>query len=393
MSAGEGGLRALGMRPVINASATMTRLGGSLMPPPVVAAMADAAASFVDLPELQARVGARLAALTRNEAGQVCSGAAAGITLTVASCVAGADPKVAQVFPELSGITRREVVMFRGQRNGYDYGVRQLGVRVVDVDPDAQALRAALGPTTAAVLWFAGAHYATGALPLEPVVAIAHEAGVPVLVDAAAQIPPVRSLWHFTTEVGADAVIFSGGKGLRGPQSSGMVLGRRRIIDGCRVHSSPHHAIGRAMKVGKEETLGLLAAVEWTLRQDEPALLAGYEETVRRFLAGLRDLPGIQVERGYPSEAGQPHARAVVRLGAESGWTRDELVEALWSHDPPIAVGTADPAAIALNPQTLQPGEEVVVLSALRQCLTAPRRPAVTAVRAEKAHGTGVGQP
>ncbi|GAA1579366.1 hypothetical protein GCM10009804_39930 [Kribbella hippodromi] len=217
------------------------------------------------------------------------------------------------------------------------------------------------------MLWFAGAHYAAGALPVEEVVQCAREAGVPVIVDAAAQIPPVASLWRFTRDIGADAVIVSGGKGLRGPQASGLVLGKRSIVDNLRMHTSPKHELGRGMKVGKEELLGLLAAVEWTLAQDEGALLAGYERIVDDWIAGLQGLPGVVVERGYPSEAGQPHSRAVLRLVRD----RDEIVQALWDGDPRISVGTYGlPAdAIALNPQTLQPGEEKVVLDAVVRLL------------------------
>ncbi len=389
-----------GVRSVINASATLTVLGGSLMPPPALKAMADAAAHFVDLPELHDRVGERLAELTRNEAACVTSGAAAAITLTVASCV-GAP---AQTFP-----ADAEVVMFAGQRNGYDYSARLTGARIVEIGPSIAELREALVRRPVCVLWFAGEHLAAGALPIEDVVRVAREVAgslpdttapeprglpdltaperpgfsgtdpalpgpraVPVIVDAAAQIPPVSSLWRFTTEVGADAVIFSGGKGLRGPQASGLVLGKRWIVDRCRAHASPYQEIGRGMKVGKEELLALLAAVEWTLEQDEDAMLAGYERMVDRWIAGLQGLPGVVVERGYPSEAGQPHSRAIVRLSTTCGWTRDGLVAALWDRDPRIAVGTfrLPDDAIALNPQTLEPGEDAVVLDALISLLS-----------------------
>ena len=185
------------------------------------------------------------------------------------------------------------------------------------------------------------------------VVAIAHKHGVPVLVDAAAQIPPISSLWHFTHELGADIAIFSGGKGLRGPQSSGLVLGRRDIIAACRVNGSPNHSLGRPMKVGKEEMLGILAAVEWSLAQDEEATLAGYEATVQRWIAGLRDLPGVTVERGYPSEAGQPHAAPSSTSTPDAPMTRDQVVAALYGGTPCVAVGTVGTDAIALNPQTL----------------------------------------
>jgi L-seryl-tRNA(Ser) seleniumtransferase len=362
--------RQLGLRPVINAAATLTKLGGSRLAPPVAAAMAEAAESFVDLPALGLAVGARIAELTGNEAGHVTSGAAAGLTLAVAACVTGPRPASLEVFPELTGVTRRRVAMARAHRNPYDYAVRLLGTEIVEFDPEPASIRAALGPETACVLWFAGEHYAAGAPELADVLALAKAVGRPVLVDAAAQVPPVSSLGDFTAGMGADAVIFSGGKGLRGPQSSGLVLGRAAVVEGCRAHASPHHGVGRGMKVGKEELMGLLAAVEWALAQDEPALLAAYEESVARWLGGLAGLPGVRAERGYPSEAGQPHGRALVHVGPDSGWTTEELAGALWEGDPRIAVNIVGDA-LALNPQTLDPGEDIVVLEALRALLAA----------------------
>src|SRR5690349_21794144 len=180
---------------IINANATVTVLGGSLMPPPVVQAMVEAAGSFVDLPERYLEVGDRIAQLTRNEAACVTAGAAAAITLVVASCIG----EPAQSFP-----VEAEVVMFASQRNGYDYSARLTGACMVEVSGEDE-LQAALVRRPACVLWFAGAHHAEGALPIEDVLRIAGPTGVPVIVDAAAQIPPVSTLWHFTTELGADA--------------------------------------------------------------------------------------------------------------------------------------------------------------------------------------------
>ena len=363
----------LGMRRIINAAATLTRLGGSVMPPPVVAAMVEGAAMHVDLPLLQERVGERIAALTQNEACYISSGAAAGIAIAVAACIAGEDPAAIARFPYLAD-GKREVIIHRAHRNGYDHAARQTGATLVEIGgahtTQTWELEAAMSPHTACVLWFAGEHYARGALALTEVVAIAHKYGVPVLVDAAAQIPPISSLWHFTRDLGADIAIFSGGKGLRGPQSSGLVLGRRDIVAACRVNGSPNHSLGRPMKVGKEETLGVLAAVEWSLAQDEEAVLAGYEETVQRWIAGLRDLPGVTVERGYPSEAGQPHARAIIRLGPDFPTTRDEVVAALSGGSPCIAVGMVGTDAIALNPQSLvEPDEAAIVLEQVHAAL------------------------
>ncbi len=360
----------LGIRRVINASATLTRLGGSLMPPPVMDAMRDAAGAFIDLPEFQRRAGERIAELTRNEAAFVSSGAAAGIALSVASCIAGTDPDLIDAFPYLEGVRQTEVIVWHSQRNGYDYAARQTGARLVEIGPEDGELEEAINDHTACILWFAGAHFAQGAYPLDEVVRIAHARDVPVIVDAAAQIPPISNLWHFTREVGADIAIFSGGKGLRGPQSSGLILGRRDLIDGCRANASPNHTIGRPMKVGKEETAGLLAALEWSLAQNEQATIEEYERIVGYWIEGLSGISGVRVERGYPSEAGQPHARAIVHIGTGAGVTRDDVVDRLWDRDPRIAVAPNGRDGIALNPQTLMSDEEEIVLGAIREILT-----------------------
>ena len=362
----------LGIRPVINAAATLTRLGGSRMPRPVVEAMAAGAGAFVDLPELHRRAGERIAGLTDNEACYVSAGAAAGIAIGVAACITGNDPARIARLPSFDG-PPAEVIVHRSQRNGYDHAARQTGATLVEIGmahtTQRWELEAAIGPRTACVLYFAGAHYASGALPLPLVVEIAKARGVPVLVDAAAQIPPIANLWRFTREQGADVAIFSGGKGLRGPQSSGLVLGRRDVVEACYANGNPNHSLGRPMKVGKEELLGIVAAVEWSLAQDEGALLAGYEATVTGWIEGLQGLPGVTVERGYPSEAGQPHSRAILRIAAPSPLSRDALVAALWDQTPRIAVSPVGEDAIALNPQTLEPGEDRVVVGAVRQLL------------------------
>jgi uncharacterized pyridoxal phosphate-dependent enzyme len=365
----------LGIRRIINAAATLTRLGGSRMPQHVLEAMVAAAGAFIDLDDLQKAVGARIAELTYNSACYVSSGAAAGVALAVAACNAGDDPVARAQFPCLES-GKNEVIVHRCQRNGYDYAIRQTGARLVEIgmaqSTQLWELETAITPRTAAVVYFAGAHFAQGALPLEQVMVAAHARAVPVIVDAAAQIPPIANLWRFTRDMGADLAIFSGGKGLRGPQSAGLVLGRPDLIAACRLNGSPNHSIGRPMKVGKEELMGMLAAVEWSLTRGEAALLDQYERMVEYWIDDLRDLPGIQVSRGYPSEAGQPHGRAIVRLDPACGQTRDQLVSALLQGDPAVAVGVTGDDAIALNPQTIEPGEEELVLEALRRALSNP---------------------
>ena len=363
-------LAELDLRPVINAAATLTKLGGSLMPPPVVEAMVAGARTFVDVPALQRAVGRRIAELTQNEACYISSGAAAGITVAMASVLAGTDPDRIGSFPRLDGFDNTEIIIHTSQRNGYDYAARMTGARFVEIAGTPEALAGAITERTGAVLWFAGAHFAKDALTIEEVVEIAHRHGVPVIVDAAAQVPMIENLWRFTRDLGADIAVFSGGKGLRGPQSSGLVLGRADLIEGCIANGSPNYSIGRPMKVGKEELFGILAAVEWSLAQDEPAALAAWEGIVQMWVDGLQGIPGVTVERGYPSEAGQPHGRAIVTLGPDAAMDRDRLVATLWSGEPSIAVGEPGPDAIALNPQTVTVEEAEIVLNAVRRALT-----------------------
>lgn len=362
----------LGVRPVINAAATFTKLGGSIMPDEVRAAMTAAGNSFIDLFELQEKVGQRLAELTHNEAAYVSSGAAAGITLCTIACLVGSNRDEALRLPDVSLLAKNQVIVFKAQRNSYDFAISQTGARLIEVDSLLDALRAALSDETAAVFWFAGEHFAVPGVSLEDVIAAARAKSIPVIVDAAAQIPYVANFWHFTRDLGADAVIFSGGKGLRGPQTTGLVLGKQWVIDACRAQGAPNHGFGRPMKVGKEELAGIVAAVEWTLDQNESEVIAGYEQSVANWIEDLAGIPGVRVDRSFPSEAGQPYPRAFVHLSAPNPWTPDAVVDALWEGSPRIAVVAppSAPGVVALNPQTLEPGEDEIVMKRLREVLT-----------------------
>lgn len=352
----------LGLRRVINADARLTRLGGSLMPPAVLDAMRAAAGSYVDMFELQQQVGRRLAELTHNEAAYVATGAAAGLFVATLACMLGDDQAAVARWPDLTG-KPNQVVIHRAQRIPYDLAVHQAGAQLVELgSAEATApadLEAALNERTAAVLFVAGAHLAHGALDLAEVVQIAHARGVPVIVDAAAQLPPPENLWRFTRDIGADLAIFSGGKDLCGPQASGLVLGRADLIAACRLHGAPHQRLGRPMKVGKEEMLGLLAAVERYLQIDHAARIAGFERTVAEWIAELGRLPGVQAERSFPNEAGQPTPR--LRLSCDPqrcGLSGAELRRRLWAGDPRIAVAAAGDDGIFMSPDLLEPGEE-----------------------------------
>lgn len=362
----------LGVRPLINASATLTRLGGSIMPREVVEAMVEASQHFVPLDELQRRVGERLAAMTHNEAAYVCTGAAAGLVLATAACIAGTNPAAIAQLPNLEGL-KDEVIIHKVHRNGYDHAVRQVGVKIVEIGNAMETtpadLEQAITPQTAAIFWFQGAMSGKGDLPLAEVIAIANRHNVPVVVDGAAQLPPVENLWRFT-QMGAALAVFSGGKDLRGPQASGLMVGRKDLIEACRVNGSPNHSIGRPMKVGKEEMVGLLKAVELYIKRDHEARASQDEEVVAGWCAELNRHPGIHAERSFPNEAGQPLPRALVKIdAAQAGMTRDAVVKALETGTPSIYVSPGGSDGIYLNPMTLADGEEQIVLDRLQAIL------------------------
>lgn len=363
----------LGIKPIVNASATLTRLGGSVMPQEVLDAMVEASKNFVDLDELQMRIGERIAEMTHNEAAYVSTGAAAGLALATAACVAGTDPAAIARLPDVTGL-KNEVIIHRVHRNGYDHGVRMVGVKVVEIGvighTNEWELESAINENTAAVFWFQGAMTGYGEIPLQRVCEIANAHDVPVIVDAAAQLPPTENLWRFT-EMGASLAIFSGGKDLRGPQASGLIVGRKDIIDAIRVNGSPNHSLGRPMKVGKEEMVGLLKAIELYLKIDQEARASQDEETVIGWNTRLGAIDGVTASRSFPNEAGQPLPRSAVRIDASvTGKTRDEVLDELQSGTPSIAVASFDDDGIYLNPMTLADGEEEILVDRLVQILS-----------------------
>ncbi|MGH2379073.1 MAG: aminotransferase class V-fold PLP-dependent enzyme [Candidatus Limnocylindria bacterium] len=367
----------LGVRPLINANAWLTRLGGSLMPPEVIEAMREASAAFVDMHELQRAVSSRIAQLTRNEAALVCSGASAGLVLATLACMTGRDLRALGRLIQLGvgTLPKRDVIVHCGQRTPYDPAIVLAGGRLVQIGNVIQTfeweLQAAIGPATAAVLYLPGEIYSRGALPLERVLAIAHAAGVPVIVDAAAQLPPPENLWRFA-EMGADLVLFSGGKALRGPQASGLIVGKPDMVAACEMHAAPHQRLGRPMKVGKEEMCGLLAAVELYLAQDHAARTAEIERITAAWVETLGALPGVCARRDFPSEAGQPLPRARLDLEPSLGLTSGDVRAALLAGEPPIDVAVSGERAVLLNAALLKPGEETIVTDRVAEALRRP---------------------
>src|SRR5512134_2806907 len=248
----------IGVRPFVNARGTYTILTGSTMLPEPRAAMAEASRHYVHLDELAEAMGKRLAELTGAEWGLVTNGCAAALTHATAACVTGGNPDLHVRLPDLRGFPKDECIIPKHSRNVYDAAVRAVGVRVVEV-ATAEELEAAFGPRTALVYILAGPNADAGPLSTKALCEAAKKRGVPVLVDAAAEGLSVPNV-HL--QLGADLVGYSGGKCLRGPQAAGLLLGRKELVKAAWVGSAPHHGFGRGFKVGKEEAIGMLMAVE-----------------------------------------------------------------------------------------------------------------------------------
>jgi L-seryl-tRNA(Ser) seleniumtransferase len=356
------------------------------MVPEVVEAMAQASRAFVPMAELHRAAGRRIAELTGVEAAHVCAGAAAGIALMAAACMAGTDGAKIRQLPDTTGMPSTFVV-HRNHRHGYDQALRVAGGAFLEVEADAdeleRAMRAQRAPGVAGVFYTIAWNLHGEVLPLPRVAEIARRYKVPVLVDAAAEVPPVENLWRFVKE-GADGVALSGGKALRGPQSTGLILGRAGLIEACRLNDCPNHSIGRSMKTGKEDIAGLLKAVELYVARDHVAEGLVWDRRVARVLETLEGLPGVRARRQLPYGVGQqiPHAAIAWDEGA-LGITCEELRQALLAGRPRIAPriavqvvdafkypggGFAAPQ-VRVHPHTLREGEEVVVAERIREIL------------------------
>ncbi|MFH1567014.1 MAG: hypothetical protein ABIL09_03375 [Gemmatimonadota bacterium] len=362
----------LGVKRVINAWGPMTRIGSALVRPEVVAAMAEAAGWYVDVIDLQRAAGQRLAGMIGVEACYIAGGCAAGLAIATAACVTGGDPARIARLPDTSGMPN-EVIMQRSHRNPYDHAIRQVGVRLVEIGNAWRTfdweLEAAVGPATAAVVHLYGHRTMYEPLSLSQTVALAHGRGVPVIVDAAAEVPPARNL-RVLKETGADAVVISGGKGLRGPQNSALVLTSQAMVEACIPNACPNHSLGRSMKTTKEDMVGLVRAVELYLALDHEAVARGWEadvDLVVRQLEGIAGVRAARAEAGYSE--GIPVARIEVDEAGRGGGAA-AVAEALAAGDPSIRV-TQTRNWLSINPQFMEAGEAPLVAARLRQVLGA----------------------
>ena len=372
----------IGVRPFINGRGTWTYLSGSLELPEVRAAKQEAAKHFVDIFELQRAAGKRLAELSGAESGMVTSGAAGAMASATAACMAGTDPAKIWQLPDTAGL-KNEVIMFGG-RSAFDSAIRLTGAKLV-VTHTHDELRNSVNDRTAMIY--------TTALGerLQKALAIAKDAKVPLMLDDAAGIPPIENLRTYA-KLNVDLFCFSGGKGLSGPQCSGILLGRKDLIDAALANTSPWEgAICRAMKVGKEEVMGCLAAVEAWSKMDLQSLNQEWNRRMKRIAALVETVPGVTTEVTIP-EGGNRYPTLTVNWD-EPAWKfsvadcdrqlreGDPRIEVLTASNPSLvpAVSEGDPKTPRTNrlqiiSVTMQAGEELIVGRRLREILNAARK-------------------
>ena len=360
----------LGVDTYINAMGTITTVGGSIMAKEVTAAMEEASRNFVNLGALHDRAGERIASLTGAEAAYISAGAASGMMLAGAACLTGDDVSAVESLPETAGRPNEFVISIVDSHHYIHQGLRVCGGVVVvagtESSANARDYDAVMTERTAAIVFFLGRQAKED---LASVVEVAHAAGIPVIVDAAAQLPP-RSNFTDILATGADLVCFSGGKGLCGPQSSGLILGRKELVRACALNSSPNSAIGRGMKVGKEEIAGLLKAVELFMAMDEEALIAEWERRCHVIGGVAQQLQDIRFEYDPPYTQKFPPAVPIARLCFEESapHSASTVVDELKSGTPAILAGLGD-TSISFCPQTLQDGEAEAIATRLLEIL------------------------
>jgi len=363
----------IGVRPLINARGTFTIISGSVMLPQVRAAMDAAAQHHVHLDELMEAIGARLAALTRSEWGMVASGCAAALTHATSACVAGGNPDLHVRIPNLSGFSKDEVVIPKHSRNVYDAAVRAVGVRVIEVGT-GEELEAALGPRTAMVYILAGPEADTGPLSTQAIAQRTNEKGVPVLVDAAAEILTIPNV-HL--EKGATLVAYSGGKCLRGPQSAGLLLGRKDLVRAAWVHSAPHHGFSRSMKVGKEEAMGMLMAVEMWTKRDHAAEWKQWISWLNAIATRVSRIDGVSTSVVETSALSNRTPSLTIRWDRKRlGISGAAVAKQLLGGEPRIATpggrDQGDEASISITPYQMAAGEEKIVADRVYAALSNP---------------------
>lgn len=369
--------QSIGVRPLINARGTFTIISGSTMLPEVRAAMDAAAQKYVHLDELTDAVGARLAALTGAEWGLVSNGCSAGLTLATAACIAGGNPDLHVRLPNLSGFPKDEAIIPTHSRNVYDAALRSVGVRVVEVSTLAE-FEAALGPRAALIYILAGPNADNSLLNVKAIAPIAKAKGVPILVDAAAEILTIPNV-HLQN--GATLVAYSGGKCLRGPQTAGLLLGRKDLVRAAWVHSAPHHGVTRSLKVGKEDAIGMLMAVEMWVKRDHEAEWKRWTGWLDHISQRVSTVAGVTTTVNQPNGlSNRTPSLRIVWDRQKLGIAGDAVARLLFNGDPRITLdargggqaGQPGQTGVSVTPYMMAPGDERIVADRLVAVLSKP---------------------
>jgi uncharacterized pyridoxal phosphate-dependent enzyme len=369
--------QSIGVKPLINARGTFTIISGSKMLPEVRAAMDAAAQNHVHLDELADAIGARLGELTKAEWGMVSSGCSAALTHATSACLAGGNPDLHVRIPNLAGFPKDEVIIPKHSRNVYDAAIRATGAKVIEVETVAD-FESAIGPKTAMIYILAGPAADKSVLHTKAIAQIAKPKGIPILVDAAAEILTIPNV-HL--ENGATLVGYSGGKCIRGPQSAGLLLGRKDLIKAAWVHSAPHHGFSRALKVGKEEAMGMLMAVEMWVKRDHEAEWKRWLSWLDHIAKKVSSVPGVTTSIEQPVELSNRTPSLIIR------WDRNKLgisgravAKSLFDNEPRITTpggrggANSSETGISITPYMLTAGEEVIVADRLYALLSNPTR-------------------
>ena len=358
--------RELGVRPFINAAGTYTAMTASLMPSEVIDAIEYASKHYVMLDELHDKVGERIASLVKSEAAMVTAGAASALTLGTAAVLTGTDRQKIVDLPDL-GSMKNEVIIQKSHRFGYDHAVRNCGVKLIEVDTREDLERAVNAQT--AMMLFYNNNNTVGKIRDEEFVQLGKKHGIPTFNDAAADVPPVENLWKYTA-MGFDLVTFSGGKGIRGPQSAGLLLGRKDLIAAARLNAPPNgNTVGRGMKVNKEEMLGMLAALELYLEKDHDKERREFDKRAEEIRKQATAVSGVTAEIFVPEVANHvPHVR-VTWDPAAVGVTAEQVVKNLRDGEPSIGTRSEGPALV-VGVWMMRNGDDKVVARRLREELS-----------------------
>ncbi len=365
----------LGVRRIINASGTTTMWGGSKLRPEVAEVMQKTSNVMVNLGDLNKAAGKVLAEICGAEAGLVVSGSGGGLTMQAAAVIAGSDPANMVRLPDATGM-KNEIIIHRSHRFGYDQLYRAAGAKFVEIGDGRRCypwqLEAAFTENTAAVAYLFAQFVSRRAIPLSKVCDIAHARGVPVIVDAASTLPPRDNLRRFIRE-GADMVILSGGKGVRGPQGTGILVGRADLIEAAAANAAPNSYLGRSMKVAKEEIMGLVTALRIFDEEDEAAETVRYREKVQQVVDALIEVPGIRVSVQH-DEWNYLVPTALIEFTTEwNGPSRDDVLEAMATGDPAVHLHQlGDPDELGVDPINLDQEELETVIRRLREELLRP---------------------